>query len=91
MQEQLELLLKEAEQEIAQCSGANDILNTKAKYLGKKSLLNGLYGKMRELDPADRPAFGNQLNVIRQEIETAINARAKAIKEIGRASCRERV
>ncbi len=81
MQEQLELLLKEAEQEIAQCSGANDILNTKAKYLGKKSLLNGLYGKMRELDPADRPAFGNQLNVIRQEIETAINARAKAIKE----------
>jgi phenylalanyl-tRNA synthetase alpha chain len=81
LQEQLELLVKEAEQEIAQCSSPNDILNTKAKYLGKKSLLNGLYGRMKELDPAERPAFGNQLNSIRKQIEDALNIRATAIKE----------
>jgi phenylalanyl-tRNA synthetase alpha chain len=81
LQEQLELLIKEAEQEIAQCSGVNDILNTKAKYLGKKSVLNSLYGKMRELEPAQRPAFGDQLNSIRKQIETALAARSKAIQE----------
>ncbi|MDI3503241.1 MAG: phenylalanyl-tRNA synthetase alpha chain [Candidatus Cloacimonadota bacterium] len=82
MQEQLELLIQEAEQEIAQCSSPNDILNAKAKYLGKKSLLNSLYGKMKELDASQRPAFGNQLNQIRKQIEAALNKRATAIKEI---------
>ncbi len=81
MQEQLELLIKEAQQEIGQCSGVNDILNAKAKYLGKKSLLNSFYGKMRELDATERPAFGDQLNSARKQIETLLNVRSKAIQE----------
>ncbi|MCB5270813.1 MAG: phenylalanine--tRNA ligase subunit alpha [Candidatus Cloacimonetes bacterium] len=81
MQEQLELLIKEAEQEIDNCSGVNDILNAKAKYLGKKSMLNGFYGKMKELDAEQRPAFGDQLNSVRKQIETLLSARSKAIQE----------
>lgn len=81
LQEQLELLIKEAEQEISQCSNVNDILNAKAKYLGKKSMLNGLYSKMKELEPAQRPAFGQQLNLARKQIETVLSARSKAIQE----------
>ena len=41
MQDQLESLILEAEQEIKKCSAPNDILNVKAKFLGKKSVLNG--------------------------------------------------
>jgi phenylalanyl-tRNA synthetase alpha chain len=81
LQNQLATMLEDAAKEIASCENANDILNTKAKYLGKKSFLNSLYGKMRELDPAERPAFGNTLNEARQQIEELLNAKSNAIKE----------
>ena len=83
MQNQLATMLEEAAREIEACSSANDILNTKAKYLGKKSLLNSLYGRMKDLDASERPAFGNLLNEARQRIETLLNAKASAIKEQG--------
>lgn len=81
MQDQLDRLLGEAKTEIEACSTPNDILNTRAKYLGKKSVLNELYGRLRELDPASRPAFGNQLNNVRSEIEALLNSRNEALKE----------
>lgn len=81
VKDQLELMLKEAEQEIALCSNPNDILNTKAKYLGKKSALNSLYSRMKELSAEERPAFGNQLNLVRARIESLITERGNAIKE----------
>ncbi len=74
--------MSEAKAEISGCTGPNDILNVKAKYLGKKSQLNGLYGRMRDLEPAERPAFGNQLNLVRKEIEKALSARSTQIKEL---------
>lgn len=74
-------MLEDAVREIESCANANDILNTKAKYLGKKSFLNSLYGKMRELDPEERPAFGNTLNEARQKIEALLTAKSNAIKE----------
>ncbi|MDD4099933.1 MAG: phenylalanine--tRNA ligase subunit alpha [Candidatus Cloacimonetes bacterium] len=83
MQNQLATMLEEAAREIEACTGANDILNTKAKYLGKKSLLNSLYGKMKDLDASERPAFGNLLNEARQRVETQLTAKANAIKEQG--------
>jgi phenylalanyl-tRNA synthetase alpha chain len=73
-------MLEEAGREIEACATANDILNTKAKYLGKKSLLNGLYGRMKDLEPSERPAFGNLLNEARQQLETLLNAKSSAIK-----------
>ncbi len=81
MQNQLASMLEDAAREIAACASANDILNTKAKYLGKKSLLNSLYGKMRDLDASERPAFGNALNEARQKIEALLADKTTAIKE----------
>ena len=81
MQNQLAAMLQDAALKIAACQTANDILNTKANYLGKKSLLNSLYSRMRELDPGERPAFGNLLNEARQKIEALLNERNNAIKE----------
>jgi len=80
LQNQLATMLEEAGREIEACATANDILNTKAKYLGKKSLLNGLYGRMKDLEPSERPAFGNLLNEARQQLETLLNAKSSAIK-----------
>lgn len=81
MQDRLKSLIKEAEQEIAKCSGVNDILNVKAKYLGKKSVLNGFYSQMRELSKEERPAFGELLNQARNKIESILEIRSEEIKQ----------
>ncbi len=81
MQEQLENLVSEAKEEIARASEPNDILNLKARYLGKKSLLNSLYTKMKDLSKEERPAFGNQLNQIRKQFEDMLTLRSTQIKE----------
>ena len=82
MQNQLVKMLEDAAREIENCQNPNDIQIIKARFLGKKSLLNSLYGKMRELAEEDRPAFGNMLNENRQKIEAYLKKRADAIKEI---------
>jgi len=81
LQEQLENLISEAKEEIARASEPNDILNLKAKYLGKKSLLNSLYAKMKDLSKEERPAFGNQLNQVRKQFEEMLTIRSNQIKE----------
>ena len=69
MQKQLREVAEQAQTEIAACQTANDILNAKARYLGKKSLVNSLYGKLKDLPDDDKPAFGQSINALRGEIE----------------------
>lgn len=80
MQEQLNELIAKAAQDIAACSSPNDLLNVKAQYLGKKSLLNSLYAKMRDLTPEERPAFGNMINDSRSKIEKLLEAKTNDVK-----------
>lgn len=81
MQEQLKELVLQAQTDISACKNANDLMNVKAQYLGKKSLLNGLFAKMRDLSPEDRPAFGNLINESRSKIEALLETRNKEVKE----------
>ncbi|MGC9361943.1 MAG: phenylalanine--tRNA ligase subunit alpha, partial [Candidatus Syntrophosphaera sp.] len=69
MQNQLREAAEQAKRDIAACSSKNDILNVRARYLGKKSLINSLYSKLRELPDEEKPAFGQQINNLRQEVE----------------------
>jgi len=80
LQEQLNTLITKAAQDIAACSSPNDLLNIKAQYLGKKSLLNSLYAKMRDLTPEERPAFGNMINDSRSKIEKLLEAKTNDVK-----------
>ncbi len=82
MQNQLAELISKALEDIAACNTANDILNTRAMYLGKKSVLNGMYSRLRELSPEERPAFGQHINDARTKIETALSAREKALIQV---------
>ncbi|MDY0152834.1 MAG: phenylalanine--tRNA ligase subunit alpha [Candidatus Cloacimonas sp.] len=81
MQEQLNELVRQAESDILACRNPNDIMNVKAQYLGKKSLLNGLFGRLRELSPEERPAFGNQINESRGIIETLLETQNQKVKQ----------
>lgn len=81
MQNKLNELTVKGKQDIASCSSLNDLVNIKALYLGKKSLLNQLYSQLRELSPEERPAFGNSLNQAKQILEELCSAKEIELKQ----------
>lgn len=80
MQSELNTLLEKAKAAIDACRSANDLLNAKSGYLGKKSVLSGLYSRLRELSPEARPAFGQLINEARGTIEKLLFQRESQIK-----------
>lgn len=52
------------------------------EYLSKKGLVSGLMSKMRELDPADRPAFGAMVNEIKESLEVALKDKQIVLEEM---------
>lgn len=81
MQDQLREAAQEAQTAIAACQTNNDILNARAQFLGKKSLVNSLYSKLKDLPDAEKPAFGQKINDLRSELEKLLAQREKELKE----------
>lgn len=73
-------LVARAKTDITACASPNDILNVRSQYLGKKSMLNGLFARLRELSAEERPAFGQLINDARVELEILIAERENQIK-----------
>jgi len=48
--------------------------------LAKKSLVNSLYGKLKDLPDAEKPAFGQSINKLRGSIEDLLAAREQELK-----------
>jgi len=84
VQEKLNEVAAQAKADIAACNNINDILNVKAQYLGKKSLLNNLYSQLREMNEEDKPAFGQLINDLRQEVEKMLVQRDLELKQQSR-------
>lgn len=80
MQQQLSELIKQAQEEINSCPSLSELANVKAKYLGKKSLLNDLYSRLREIPAEDRPAFGQAVNQAKQNLETLLANREDTLR-----------
>ena len=81
MQQQLSELITQAHSEIETCTNLNDLVNIKAKYLGKKSLLTELFSRLRELAPEERPAFGQAVNQARVQLESLISAKEEILRQ----------
>ncbi len=81
MQDQLREVAEQAKTDIAACRTTNDILNAKAQYLGKKSLANSLYAKLKDLPAEEKPVFGQAINELRTAIETMLAEREKELKD----------
>lgn len=80
MRSQLNELVEQAGESIAACRTPNDILNARAAYMGKKSMLNGLFARLRELPAEERPAFGQLINEARTSLENLLAQREQEIK-----------
>ncbi len=81
MQNQLNEILESAKKDIEKVNSLTDLQLEKSKYLGKKSILNGLMKKIGTLSKEERPQFGQTVNVAKSEISNLISAREKQIKE----------
>ncbi len=65
----LETVFKEAE-----------LAELKAEYLGKKGKVTQLMQAMKDLSPEERPAYGQKVNQLKNELSDALNAHKEALE-----------
>lgn len=74
-------LQKIKEETLSRIQGSEDLAklnDVRVAVLGKKGELTALLKSMKELAPEDRPAFGQMVNEVRQEVENSLeDAKAK--------------
>ena len=75
----LEHLISESQIDFNACADMPALENAKAKYLGKTGLLTDALKGLGKLSNEERPAAGAAINVVKQAIEAALNARREAI------------
>ncbi len=72
-------LIAEAQQDFANCHDVPALENAKAKYLGKSGALTDALKGLGKLSAEERPAAGAAINVVKQAVEQALNARRDSI------------
>ena len=75
----LDHLIAESLVDFAACVDMPALENAKAKYLGKTGALTDALKGLGKLSNEERPAAGAAINVVKQAIEAALNARREAI------------
>jgi phenylalanyl-tRNA synthetase alpha chain len=72
-------LIAEAQQDFANCHDVPALENAKAKYLGKSGALTEALKGLGKLSAEERPAAGAAINVVKQAVEQALNARRDSL------------
>lgn len=75
----LEHLISESLADFNACNDMPALENAKAKYLGKTGALTDALKSLGKLSNEERPAAGAAINVVKQAVEAALNARREAI------------
>ena len=77
----MENVLNEGLLAIEACQNLADLQNVRNEYLSKKGLVTQLMGKMKDLSAEAKPAFGAQVNQIKQSLEAAFKLKEEALQE----------
>ena len=75
----LEHLISESLADFNACNDMPALENAKAKYLGKTGALTDALKGLGKLSSEERPAAGAAINLVKQAVEAALNARREAI------------
>ena len=78
--DQLDQLEAEAAQEIAAAADAAALEDLRVGLLGKKGRLSGVLGAMGKLPGDERPLVGQRANVLKEQVQTLLSDRLKAVK-----------
>ena len=79
MKEELKSIVSDCLSEIESVTKEADLMNVKAKYLGKKSRLAELLAGLKDMSIEDKKAYGGLLNKIKKELETAVEEKEEAL------------
>ena len=79
--EQLQQILEQALQQFAAINDEAELEQVKARYLGKEGSLTALLKGLGKLSNEERPAAGARINVVKQQIEAALQARRDAMQQ----------
>jgi phenylalanyl-tRNA synthetase alpha chain len=72
MLEKIKSLEKVILNEITDAKTLNEMEEIRVKYLSKKGEISLLMGQLKDLNPEDRPQFGQNVNTLKQNIEQAM-------------------
>lgn len=72
MKAQLNQILVEANAAIQKASSLQQVEELRVKYLSKKGEISLMMGQLRDLDPSERPAFGQSVNEAKSKLELAL-------------------
>ena len=79
--EDLDRLVGEASDLFARTSTPAELEQAKARFLGKAGLITELLKGLGKLSPAERPAAGARINIAKQRVEEALEARRSALAQ----------
>ncbi len=78
--QELQIILDDALKSFAVISDAAELENAKARYLGKEGSLTSMLKGLGKLTAEERPAAGARINQVKQQIESALQARRDALQ-----------
>jgi phenylalanyl-tRNA synthetase alpha chain len=82
-------ILAEAERAIAAASAPQELIEVRARFLGKKGSLSGVLRRLGGLAPAERAALGAAANEAKARIEAWADAKKAALAAAGEAASLE--
>ena len=86
MSPNLSQVLEQAEKEISKASDLPALQQLKSQYLGKKSVLSDFLKNLKDIDPADKPRLGQEVNQAKDKITQLIQTRTEALQDATLAS-----
>lgn len=80
MEQKLQSILQDIEQKIAAAKTEVELQNVKVSALGKQGLLTALMKELPKLDPAQRPAMGQAVNRVKNQLSELIESKREELK-----------
>ena len=81
LEEKLLATLAEAKDALTQAKSNSAIEELRIKYLSRKGVMTALMGQMGTVPPADKPAVGKTLNLVKKQMETAFQEATSALAD----------
>ncbi len=75
-------LEEQSRSDLAAVKTAADLEAYRAKYLGQRNAVKDLMALLKDVPPADKPAFGKRANELRQRIQADFDARKAALGDV---------
>lgn len=81
IQETIGAMQQAVQERLLHCRTAQDVQAVRVQYLGKKGELTALLKGMKNVSPAERPAFGQLVNAARSALEAKLQERQAEVEE----------